>query len=215
MKSTIVSVSLLVVGLAVGFMIAKRGGFTLTPATNGTTYEVRYTDVGDALLGVQQNDTVQFKYHGSDLDVDFKDGVSPCVNTNPHLHNCQVKVARGIYPYECSGCPDPGIAVGSSAGALSIQKTLITGPYANPKAPRVTCKAGVAAVTPVQANPGESFEFYPVGEFDFSINMGNSCSQTSPLNSSNPTCTFQGSTPANFPMTVTNCGTANFSVTAH
>jgi len=179
-----------------------------------------FSDVGDAFVAMNKDDSVIFKSRGnSDQNVTFKDGVSPCEDGNTTRSACKVSVKRGLYAFDCPGCPDPGIAVGSSSSIYKTTAAIITGPYAAPKNPKIFCKSQVPSVQAIQVRDGETFEFYPVGDFDFSIDMGPYCTQTSPLNNMNPTCTFHGTAPPSAPimMKVVGCGAENvtLNITPH
>jgi hypothetical protein len=82
--------------------------------------EVRFYN-GEAYIHVEKDDTIKFTKKGQDQDVTFEG--DPCVETtpapppappSPKIHVCKVKVASGLYKFNCVGCTDPGIAVGSS-----------------------------------------------------------------------------------------------------
>ena len=79
------------------------------------TIEVRFYN-GDAYIHVEQDDTLIFTSRGAPTSVVFKDNAAPCVGFEhgAKIHQCKIQPASGLYRFNCEGCNDPGIAVGSS-----------------------------------------------------------------------------------------------------
>ena len=236
MKTSIVSVCLLVAGLAGGYFLAKRTSGEKRRGVDGPEIEVRYSDVGDPFMVVQRNDNISFRSRNGGQNVVFKD-LAPCEDKNLKRKTCKIGPSRGLYFYECSGCPDPGIAVGSTSLAASGKapdnaqsRDFQNLSYATPKSVKIVCtgQVGNGPGTPILNLPTTSgitaakndvFEFYPVGDFDFSIDMRINgdvlCQELSisqyNLSNNNPTCTLKDDPPSGgkdfFPL-VTNCGSS-------
>lgn len=218
MKPWIISLCLLTVGLS-GGCLRKDSDSPKTAAQSRPNMEIRYSDVGDPFLVLQPNDTINFNSRNGGQDVTFID-LAPCEDTAVKRKSCKIGPTKGLYFYECSGCSDPGIAVGSSLAETFRKDNPETAPaksfqhltYATPKTPRIVCvgQVGTGYGTPtmtlpngIQAKKNDVFEVYPVGDFTFSIDMRIGanvlCQELSNaqynLTNEHPTCTLRDDPP--------------------
>src|ERR1022692_2470786 len=165
MKSWIPAVCMLILGIAVGFLIASRRPREIPMA---------FSNVGSLYVNPKSGDVIKW-YNGSlPQNVQFKYDTSPCVELSAS-DKCTIKATKGDYFYKCVGapdtCPDPGIRVGSAViaeGQTTSSRTL-PGPYADPKDPKLWCASGTAKGQPIAAKAGQSFEFDPVGDIEFTV----------------------------------------------
>jgi len=179
-----------------------------------------FSDVGDPLLYAKAGDVIKWSHQGNPLAVNFKYGANPCTAGDP-VGTCKIQATRGEYFYDCQGCADPAIVVGSDvSGRLTTKGGILPPPYATPKDPKVYCDSGQAKVSqPITAKVGDSFEIYPVGDITFSVKfLTPTCTQGDSLTNSAPSCTvIQGaaSQPA-YPIHIDGCttdGTGSLTIT--
>ena len=190
MKTWIVCFCMLILGIAIGLAIAWK----LLPVQ----IPMSFSNVGEVYIHPKTGDKIQWKYAGALKTVDFsKFGVTPCaegLKTNTCTVSPQAKA--GSYFYDCDGCPDPGIGMGSETGPQGGLGTTGAGmlppPYAAPAGPKVWCKAGQAMVQPITGKAGQSFEFTPVAGTTFTATFqANTCTQGDTLNNGSPDCTLK------------------------
>lgn len=202
MKSWIIAICMLILGIVVGFLIASR-----RPAQ----IQMAFTDVGDLFLHPKKGDKITWTNQGQPLAVKFK-SPNPCTNANdPAAGTCTIQATSGFYFYDCQGCPDPGIGVGSDVilGQSTARSGILPQPYATPPSPKVSCdSSGKATADPISGKSGDSFQFLPNGDLTFSITFAaNTCTQgDSPSNGASD-CTLKAgatSQPA-YPIHVNGC----------
>lgn len=207
MKSWIGAFCMLILGICIGFLIASRRPNKIPMA---------FDDVGELFINPGPKDVITWSNDGNPLAVKFK-GPSPCKTGEPD-NTCIVQATRGYYFYDCQGCPDPGIGLGSDAAAgLSTKAGILPPPYAEPRSSRVSCDAGIAKAEPITFVPGEgdSFLFLPNGNLTFSINFAaNTCTQGDVLKNGSACTLKPGATsqPA-YPITVVGCKDGTGSLT--
>ena len=196
MKSWIPAVCMLILGIAVGFLIASRRPREIPMA---------FSNVGSLYVNPKSGDVIKW-YNGSlPQNVQFKYDTSPCVELSAS-DKCTIKATKGDYFYKCVGapdtCPDPGIRVGSAvmAEGQTTPSGTLPGPYADPKDPKLWCASGTAKGQPIAAKAGQSFEFDPVGDIEFTVTFAaNTCSHGDSLTNNAPDCTITQA--ATFPQT--------------
>lgn len=186
MKSWIVAICMLILGIAIGFLIASKRPH---PQQIG----MAFSDVGDLFITPGYNDVIKWSHGSQQLGVKFKYNASPCVEGNP-TDTCTVSAIKGLYFYDCKGCPDPGVGMGGDAlENLAKSAGILPPPYANPKGVKLYCDSGTAkASDPITAQPGQSFQFYPVGGINFTVAFSaNTCSPRDSLNNAASSCTVK------------------------
>jgi hypothetical protein len=181
--------------------------------------QVVFSDVGDPLLYAKAGDVIKWSNNGKPVAVNFKYGANPC-SAGDAVGTCKIQATQGEYFYDCQGCADPAIVVGSDVSR--VMPTAVTGilppPYATPKDPKVYCDAGQTKVSqPITAKAGDSFEIYPVGDIAFSVNFATgTCNQGDSLKNNASSCTIKigATSQPTYPIHIDKCkdGTGSLTV---
>ncbi len=204
MKSPIVAFCMLLLGIAIGFLIAS-----LRPRH----IPMAFSSVGELYIHPKKGDVIQWSHGAGDLRVKFKYGQSPCVEgLSPQKCTISSQAVKGNYFYDCAGCPDPGIGMGGETGPLggtAGAAELLPPPYTNPAGPRIWCQGGASKGDTITGKAGESFELTPVGEINYSVSFptAGTCSQGNPLNNGSPDCTLTAAAtfPQNYSIHIDGC----------
>ena len=140
---------------------------------------------------------------------------SPCQETGS-TNTCTVQSGDGYYPYDCKGCSDPGMVVGSDSGLHGLGTTAMgVQPVANSQVGAIYCdkttKAAKVYTDPLVASAATSasnstVQWLPAGgsgitTYSVTLQSG-TCNETT-INQTQNVCTLLASAPASQTYTVT------------
>ncbi len=184
---------------------------------------------GKPLLFPVKGDTVHWV--GPDgktgLPVTFPTG-SPCESVSDPT-TCKIKL-DGYYPYECTGCGDPGLVVGSDSQVNLLLGThhMSTSTIANPQVGAIYCKQNKATIYPdplsasaPTADSVSTVQWLPAGGSGikiFSITLQNgTCKEGTTINQAQNVCTLLVGAPAtqSYPVTADACSTGSATLNIH
>lgn len=152
------------------------------------------------------------------LPVTFPTG-SPCESVSDPT-TCKIKL-EGYFPYECTGCGDPGLVVGSDnmlklLGAQQMSTSVI----ANPQVGAIYCKQNKTTIYPdplsapaTTADSVSTVQWLPAGGSGittFTITLQNgTCKEGTTINQAQNVCTLMVGAPAtqSYPVTADACST--------
>jgi hypothetical protein len=164
-----------------------------------------FIDVGGkVLLHVQKGDVIRWTQGGAgSAGVRFPHG-TPCSNADGSA-TCTVQADRGFYTYECAGCQDPVIVVGSTVFVNQFRPTGLAGLTRAAIYTGIYCQAAAAGVAPnpVVADQGDSIRWYGDGVVtQWKVTVPAGCANGTTFDQNNPLCTLAGAAGASYPYTL-------------
>jgi hypothetical protein len=157
---------------------------------------------GKSFLHPRKGDVVKWQDSaGVAFNVNFPIG-SPCTEPNNPTSICTLK-QDGFFPYECTGCADPGLAVGSNDGQKTEAALHPSGAPRDAEAGYVFCDANTKAakvypsplvITASTAAGDSKIQWFPLGgsgiaTWAVTLQPG-TCSEAT-INQTQPLCTLQ------------------------
>ena len=163
---------------------------------------------GKVFLHPQQGDVVQWKdSSGKAFPVTFPPiGTSPCQESANPTSTCTLKLG-GVYPYDCAGCADPVIIVGSDGGPLQKAVVLPKGNVLDSQSGVIYCDAASKAAKvykdPLQvaASTGganSKIQWFPYGNSGitaFTVTLQPGTCQEATIDQSQNICTLLAGAP--------------------
>jgi hypothetical protein len=215
------AVCLLLLGIAIGFLIAKN---------LSKTFVIRFNALGDVTLGANKGDKIEWFYAGQPAPVKFGLGFQPCTNAADPANGTCVLKDSGSYPFKCTGagagvCHDPGVGGGDDTKSMGGKNLKGGGylqpPYATPDTVYVVCDAATStakALSTVAGQKGQDFAIELAGpgtDFNATFATAGTCAGGDTLNSGNPVCLINSTvaqpTQVNYSITIGGCKNAGSS----
>lgn len=178
----------------------------------GQTYNIAVANgLVKSFPRVNKGDVLKFyDGQGNKLTVNFVP-LTPC-REGKSTDTCTVNVDAGFYPYDCTGCEDPGVGVG---GANPIEFGVLTTRDVTPKPALdgVYCDpAGNSANAVLEtAAPGDRFQWVPSGQVSnwwVEVADGTCAGANNRFNKDHPICRVLGTANSQkYTVHVEPCGT--------